>query len=352
MAAVVKTYLQKRYEQFILKREIKMFSRTINRTSLPFSWGLEYLASWETSLAFRLDANYPLESLQELNRRALQCADQLYRHCPVDFRLQDNVVSFTSIEPSPHPENQLVVGRWFPASNQSSRAIIIIPHWNARADQYIGAAKLFSRLGISTLRLTMPYHEHRRPAGVERAEYAVSANIGRTLAATRQAILDIRCAIDWLQKQGFHRIGLFGTSLGSCYAYLTASVDPRVKALVCNHFSAYFAEVVWTGLSTRHVRQAMEGHIDLPQLRSVWEAITPENFVTRFLRWKRPSLFIYGTYDTSFLPEYSQRLIDVLHEQGSHPELLTLPCGHYTLALFPFNLIVGWKIVSFFLRCL
>ena len=68
-----------------------------------------------------------------------------------------------------------------------------------------------------------------------------------------------------------------GTSLGSCYAFLASAHDERLAVNVFNHCSSYVADVVWTGLSTQHIRQGMEGHIDVDQLREVWMAISPVN---------------------------------------------------------------------------
>jgi len=42
---------------------------------------------------------------------------------------------------------------------------------------------MINRFGVSALRLSKPYHDIRRPAELERSDYAVSSNIGRTLAA-------------------------------------------------------------------------------------------------------------------------------------------------------------------------
>ena len=109
------------------------------------------------------------------------------------------------------------------------------------------------------------------PPELHRADYAVSANVGRTIDATRQAVVDARSCVDWLQQQGYRRIGILGTSLGSCYAFLASAHDPRFKVNVYNHCSSYFADVVWTGLSTQHIRQGIEEHIDLDRLRDGME---------------------------------------------------------------------------------
>ena len=93
------------------------------------------------------------------------------------------------------------------------------------------------------------------PAELKRADYAVSSNIARTIDATRQAVIDTRSAVDWLVSEGFERIGIVGTSLGSCYAFL-ASARHTDLVNVFNHCSTYFADVVWEGLSSQHIRRS------------------------------------------------------------------------------------------------
>ena len=71
----------------------------------------------------------------------------------------------------------------------------------------------------------------------------------------------------WLARQGYERIGILGTSLGSCLALLTTAHEPLIRAQALNHISPYFADVVWRGLSTRHVREGFDGRIELDLLR-------------------------------------------------------------------------------------
>ena len=40
-----------------------------------------------------------------------------------------------------------------------------------------------------------------------------------------KGIIDIRSCLDWLQQRGYTRLGLVGTSLGSCYAFIAAAHD-------------------------------------------------------------------------------------------------------------------------------
>src|ERR1700738_3513373 len=122
----------------------------------------------------------------------------------------------------------------------------------------------------------MPYHDIRMPAEIRRADYAVSANIGRTLDAVRQGVVDIRSCLDWLEHQGDSEFGIIGHSLVSCYAFIAAAHEPRLRVAAFNHASTYVADVVWHGQSTRHIRQGLETEIDLDRLRQMWLGGTPQ----------------------------------------------------------------------------
>ncbi len=235
----------------------------------------------------------PAKFLIDFNRRIVASSDEFYSYkTPTDFRLEKREVQvfstrevpdpkleakvkgtfaeflrFTAPVKTPYPENNLVNARWFPARGR--RAIVLLPHWNADAIAYVSLCKVLNMLGISVLRLSMPYHDIRMPAEISRADYAVSANIGRTLDAVRQGVVDVRCCLDWLEQQGYSKLGIVGTSLGSCYAFIAAAHDPRIRVAAFNHASTYVADVVWHGQSTRHIRQGIESQIDSGDLAAV-----------------------------------------------------------------------------------
>ena len=244
----------------------------------------------------------------------------------------------------------MVHGLWFPAEQpkrDKKRAVVVLPHWNASLSQHQGLVKGISKLGISALRLSLPYHDYRMPPELQRADYAVSSNIARTIDAARQAVIDVRACLDWFQQQGYERLGIVGTSLGSCYAFLASAHDERLEVNVFNHCATYVADVVWTGLSTQHIRKGIEGHLDLERLREVWMAVSPVNYMAKFAAKAKKSKFIYTSYDTTFLPEFSKAVVSEIRRHKIDHQVVVLPCGHYTMGESPFKFLDGYHICSF-----
>jgi len=56
---------------------------------------------------------------------------------------------------------------------------VVLPHWNASATQHAALCAGIAKLGMNALRLSLPYHDFRMPAELERADYAVSGNVTR-----------------------------------------------------------------------------------------------------------------------------------------------------------------------------
>ena len=196
----------------------------------------------------------------------------------------------------------------------------------------------------------MAYHDRRMPPELQRADYHVSSNIGRTLHAARQSILDTRACLDWLEAQGYHRLGVLGTSLGSCIAFIAAAHDDRIRAGAFNHVSTYFGDVVWTGLSTRHVRLGFGDTVGQDDLRRFWAPISPASYFDRLRGRHLRSILVWARYDSTFLPEYSRQVIEAFRRRGLSHEVRTLACGHYTTGQFPFNILDGVALCRFLQR--
>jgi len=363
-----------RYAQWMYDWEHRLTSVDNNRVVRPLDWGLEFARDWPCRNGWRPGqaVDDPTNFLVDFNRRIVAASDEFFSYkSPTDFRLEKREVQvfstrevpdpklearvrgtyaeflrFTAPVKTPYPENNLVNARWFPARGR--RAIVLLPHWNADAIAYVGLCKVLNMLGIAVLRLSMPYHDIRMPAEITRADYAVSANIGRTLDAVRQGVVDVRCCLDWLEQQGYSKLGIVGTSLGSCYAFIAAAHDPRIRVAAFNHASTYVADVVWHGQSTRHIRQGIESQTDLETLRQSWLAVSPMAYFKQFSRWPRKSLIIYAKYDLTFLPELSRDVVREFEGHGLDHKVVVLPCGHYTMGEFPYSYIDGWQLASFF----
>lgn len=353
--------------------ETRLTSVDNNRVVRPLEWGTEWAGDWPCRNGYppgQVPAD-PEKYLREYNQRIVASSDEFYAYTkPTDFRLERREVQvfstrevpdpvlegrvkgtysdflrFTSAVRSPFPENNLVNARWFPARGR--RAVVLLPHWNSDALAYTGLAHALNLLGIAVLRLSMPYHDIRMPAEIRRADYAVSANIGRTLDACRQAVVDIRSCLDWLEQQGYSRLGVLGTSLGSCYSFLAAAHDPRIRVAAFNHASTWVADVVWHGQSTRHIREGIEKEIDLQRLRQLWAGVSPMSYFRQFARWPKKSLVIYAKYDMTFLPELSRDAVAEFARHHLDHKVVVLPCGHYTTGETPYKFIDGWHMASF-----
>ena len=395
--------LKKAYARWMYRWETRLTTQDENRVVRPMEWGFDWIApfleahglgSAELASAGRGDDSAAEAAMTRINQALIQHSDAFFGYeRPADFRLEErhpqlfptNVrpetlakdalirqqaedgqlahaqfLRFTSPERTPYPENDLVNARWFPAPAHKDparpkQAIVVLPQWNADAFSHNALCTMFNRMGVSALRLSKPYHDIRRPTEIDRSDYAVSANIGRTLSAARQAVVDIRCCIDWLEEQGYEHFGVLGTSLGSCYAFLASAHDPRIRVNAFNHASTAFGDVVWAGQSTRHIRQGLEeAGLTQDRLRALWGAISPVNYYDRFVAASEAAakkvLVVYADYDLTFPREYSVQVVDAFRRSGVDFEPRVLPCGHYTTGETPFKFVDGWYLGWFVYR--
>lgn len=331
--------------RFFHKWERRLATADNNRIVRPFEWGVEWLEGLAGS-----HGDAP-QALADWARTTVADSDAFFAHPPCsEYRLDGNHLTFPSAIVTPHAENNTVHAKYFPDASPRGRrrAVVVLPQWNADAGGHIGLCQLMNRFGISALRLSLPYHDLRMPPELNRADYIVSANIGRTAQVCRQAVLDARRAVAWLHQQGYESIGILGTSLGSCLAMLTAAHEPLIRTVALNHISPYFADVIWEGLSTAHVRAGLDPSIDLERLRQVWMPISPFPYLDR-VAGKR-MLLVYARYDLTFPVRLSRMLVEEFRRRGIAHELSILPCGHYSTGVTPFKWIDGLTLCRFLNR--
>ena len=332
--------------------ERKLATRDTNRVVRPFEWGTDWLHKVGYP-ACPAEANGNAAGL-----RGRVCQRGAARFRPLLQLRQTYGLPAAGRPPDlyqsgafpAYPENDQVPGLWFPAEKDKGRALVVLPQWNSDAQGHVGLAKLLNRFGISALRMTMAYHAERKPAELQRADYHVSSNVGRTIHACRQSAIDTRACVDWLVQQGYERIGILGTSLGSCVAFIATAHDPRVKVGIFNHVSMYFSDVVWTGLSTQNVRQGFGDIVSQEDLRRYLERDQPGELPGPAAgpRFAEPAGVGAARQHVpaGVLAAGAQELP---REELPH-QVFTLPCGHYTTGQFPFNLMDGLAMCRFAAR--
>ena len=331
--------------------ERRLASATTDRVVRPFEWGLE----WVPRNGMREGAP-PSDVIRDWVAHVMADTDAFFTSPPTsEYTLHGDELTFPSALTTPHESNNTVHCRYFPVTSRKSRgasraAVVVLPQWNADPEGHVGLCKLLAWNGLSALRLSLPYHDRRMPPELHRADYIVSSNVARTVQICRQAVLDARRAIAWLAAQGYERIGILGTSLGSCLALLTTAHEPLVRAEALNHISPYFADVVWRGLSTEHVRAGLDGHVELDLLRELWKPISPRWFLERVR--DRQTLLVYARYDLSVPVDLSEGLVREFQESGAAHEVAALRCGHYSTGKAPFKYVDGYVLIRFLKRAL
>src|SRR4051812_19363294 len=137
--------VKKLYSKYMFDWETRLTTRDNNRVVRPFEWGLDWMHGWH---GFNGDA--PSEEsadaekeayFREVNRRIIAESDLFFGYeKPEDFEVTHRTIPgerershwlrFTSPIRSPHPGNNTVHARWFPAKHHNKKAVVLLPHWN------------------------------------------------------------------------------------------------------------------------------------------------------------------------------------------------------------------------------
>ncbi len=332
-----------------------------NRVARPFGWGMEFIKE-------NVNGENPREFFREYAKKTVENSEEFFFSPEIaDYKLGSESrvhaasageksrlktelqsLTWTSAIKTFSIENNTAYAQYFPHSENRKSAVVVLPHWNAKAGTYFDLCRFFNKVGLSALRLTLPYHEERMPPELTRADYLVAPNVGQTLQSLRQSVVDTRSAVAWLKNQGYEKVGIVGTSIGSCVGFFAFVHDLQIDAGVFNHVSGYVADVVWQGLSTYHVREGIGENVSLDELREYWMPISPMAYMDRLAQLPpRPQRYIYTLYDLTFPIDLSRQMMDALRKTGVKHDETVIPCGHYTLGEKPWVYLDGYKIISF-----
>lgn len=320
----------------IRRREhvLESIDRPFKKVEVP-ALGLEYL---KPQIPWSSDVFPHFSSLSDNS-------DEFYTSKRIkSYHSYGREIVFESEVVTKEPKNNRVYAEFYHGSSNKV-AVVLLPNWNADYAVYRRISKIFSKFGIDCLLLHLPYHEQRRPANCEIANHMISPNIGLTIQSVQQSVLDARDCITWLEDRKYESLGVVGLSLGSAIATLVAAHDSRVTLLVQILMASNFAEVVWKGLATKHLRKSFDGWIELDQLKRLWECISPDTYAANLSDPSNKILMITGKYDPVFPPYLAEKMATLYDYHGVNYRWDKMACGHYSLGDFPYSLISIIKVI-------
>lgn len=245
------------------------------------------------------------------------------------------LVKFASLISKPeYPQNQTVYAEVFIPKQAEAQipAVIILHSWGVqKPDIELSLARSLTRRGFVTAVMTLPYHIQRTPGGYLSGELMIVPDAGHMRDTMRQAALDVRRLVDWLQAQpqiAQDKVGIVGISLGAIISALVLGVEPRLKAGVLVLGGANLAHVLWRSPLTMNVRSELRSKgIGYEQLRREMESVEPLTSLRG--QYGERVLMINGRYDMVIPREDALALRNAL---GQGP-ILWLNTGHYGPAL-------------------
>ena len=200
--------------------------------------------------------------------------------------------------------------------------------------------------------MSLPYHDRRAVPGHPRADHLVGPSVGLTLQANRQAVLDVRRTLRWLEQHGYDRLGILGTSIGSSIAFVTMCHEPAIRAGAFLHVATYCGDVVANGLTTMNVWESLQSKLSQEDIRRYWSPISPFPYISKLLAPGRK----FSPSPAATIPRSGRnsrtRSLTKIQRDGVEVERMSLPCGHYSMGVAPFKYAVGFRFGTFLFQSL
>ena len=88
----------------------------------------------------------------------------------------------------------------------------------------------------------------------------VSANIERTVQATKQAVADLRALIKWIKTNKNGPLILIGISLGGFITNLISLVEEEIDVLASIFYANRLSYSIWNTIPGKFIREDLEHH--------------------------------------------------------------------------------------------
>jgi len=238
-------------------------------------------------------------------------------------------VSYLSPVVTPYPQNCTVTAFLFLPKTPGPYPVMLVEHeWLpvTLTNEFVLCATL-ARSGVAAFLVVQPYSYNRRILPRVPDVELLSGNSRQTVAAVRQAVLDNRRALDWLQTRPDidpTRMGVVGISLGGILAPLIAGVDHRAKVLVTIVGGADVSDLVYDSFITYGLRPSLLYHrVTFDSLKRDYAPIEPTNWLGGFD--SRNALLFNGRFDVFVNPKQARHLAKAL----GGAKIVWIPTGHY-----------------------
>ncbi len=299
---------------------------------LEFGWGLEHLG-----LA---GAEDPVTALAAFSDRAVVEADAFFDHhqgAAPEYSLAGDALTFATGHAGIDPANATVHARFTPPSRRDAPVVVVLGHWGSTLDDYASFAGLLARLGRGALRVALPYHDARMAPWMTYPEPICSPDLGLNLHTVRQAVCDVRRAIDWLVARGYRDVRITGVSFGAMVAQLVASIDVRVARAAFTFPTGSMTDFLWTSEITARSRETLAEHVDRATVERIWRPVNPAAHAARLVGRALNPLLVTGAHDLVVTPEASRGIVRVYRDLGVSHRWVRYGCGHYSIARWPYR---------------
>ncbi len=238
-------------------------------------------------------------------------------------------VTYPSPVVTPYPVNNVVTAFLFQPKTPGPHPVMLVEHeWLPvkLTNEFVLCATL-ARAGIAAFLVVQPYSYNRRVLPRVPDVELLSGDTHQTVAAVRQAVLDNRRALDWLQTRPDidpSRMGVAGISLGGILAPLIAGVDRRARVLVTIVGGADVSDLVYDSFITYGLRPSLLYHgVTFDSIKRDYAPIEPTNWLQGFD--PKNALLFNGRFDVFVNPKQARHLANAL---GGAP-IVWINTGHY-----------------------
>jgi len=166
--------------------------------------------------------------------------------------------SFDSPVQSGCLENDITRGRLFRGCCRGRQhgAIVMLHGWVASSYfQFARIARTVSQWGYDVYLLQLPYHIERSFPGTHSGEFALSADLNRSLAAMQQTVCEVRALTHWIRKTQGLSTGVIGFSYGGWLAGLTACAESELDFAILTIPVVGVDHVLWESPIGKNIKR-------------------------------------------------------------------------------------------------